>query len=365
MCGLVAIVRPAGLTADERGPDAGERMRDRLAHRGPDDATSAVVDDWVALGHRRLAVLDLAGSRQPLTERDRTVMCVFNGEIYNFVELRARLSALGHRFATRGDGEVIVHGYEEWGAEVAARLEGMFAFVVVDRAAGRVLAGRGRFGIKPLYWTAQAGAVFFASELKALLEHPAVPRVASRLALDVGGIRMHVPWPLTAFDGVYRLPPGALLIEAPGRDGARSLSRYAPMLRAGRTWARPAGELVDEARVQLTDAVRRQMVADVPVGAFLSGGSDSTLVCALMPRLGGTLHTFSVLSGPGVDSDDGAESARRLGTRHHVVRLEEIAVRHADRAARAVRRAVRRDLGAWRARAQPRRAPTGGGRALG
>ena len=321
MCGLVAIARARGLQEHERGPTL-ERMRDALAHRGPDDATELVVDDWVALGHRRLSIIDRAGSRQPLWNERRTVACIFNGEIYNFVALRARLEALGHRFATRGDGEVIVHGYEEWGDDVTRRLEGMFAFVVVDRQRRRLLAARDAVGIKPLYWSWHDGALLVASELKALLCHPALPRVAERLALDLGAIRMHVPWPLTAFAGVYRLPPGAQLALGAGPP---TLSRHSAILSARAASTAPFGDLVDEAIDVLEGAVARQMVADVPVGAFLSGGIDSTLVVTMMRRLSSArVHTFSVRTGPGDETDAAAATARRLGTEHHAVALDEL-----------------------------------------
>lgn len=322
MCGVVAIARPAGLHHDER-VETLHRMRDALAHRGPDDATSAVVDDWVALGHRRLSILDLAGSRQPLVDESGDVVCIFNGEIYNFRELRARLEALGHRFATRGDGEVIVHGYEQWGEGVAERLEGMFSFVLVDRARARLVAARDRFGIKPLFWTEAGGALLIASELKALLAHPSVPRVADRFALNVGVMRLHVPWPLTAFHRVWRLPPGALLTVE--KSGGPRLRRFAPMLDEAPVRARPAAELVEEAELALRRSVERQMVADVPVGAFLSGGIDSTLVVALMARIARhPIHTFSVSTGPGDESEIARATARTLGTEHHTVALGEL-----------------------------------------
>jgi len=337
MCGLVSILRPAGLTEPERGALLQE-MRDALAHRGPDDATEEVVDGWAGLGFRRLAIIDLEGARQPLRSEAGDVVCVFNGEIYNFRELRARLGALGHRFATEGDGEVIVHGYEQWGDAVAAELEGMFAFVLVDRRRGRALAARDRAGIKPLFWAEVPGGVLLASEIKGLLPHPDVRRVACGPALDLGLLRMHAPWPLTAFEGVRRLPPGAALtLERAG--GAPVIRRFAPILGAsvGASVGAGAGAgaqplptgqaLVELAEEEIRGAVARQMVADVPVGAFLSGGIDSTLVVALMRRLSSEpLHTFSV----GVDraaydeSDVARETARRLGTVHHELRLESL-----------------------------------------
>ena len=324
MCGLVSLFRPAGLDPAERGALLCE-MRDALAHRGPDDATAEIVDDWAALGFRRLSIIDLEGARQPLHDETGDIACVFNGEIYNFQELRARLQALGHRFATRGDGEVIVHGYEQWGDAIADMLEGMFAFVLVDRARARVLAARDRAGVKPLFWAEIPGGLLLASEIKALLPHPAVRRVASGPGLDLGLVRMHVPWPLTAFEGIYRLPPGALLTYD-RRAAAPALRRYAPMIHAERAPA-PPRDLLDRAEHELQRAVARQMVADVPVGAFLSGGVDSTLLAAFMRRLSGApLHTFSIGVDRAADDESAVarESARRLGAVHHEIRMDAL-----------------------------------------
>ncbi|AKT37552.1 asparagine synthase (glutamine-hydrolyzing) [Chondromyces crocatus] len=339
MCGIVSIVRPAGLRDAERGSLL-TAMRDALAHRGPDDATAEIVDGWAALAFRRLSIIDLEGARQPLHGETDDVLCVFNGEIYNFQDLRARLEALGHRFTTRGDGEVITHGYEQWGDAILDRLEGMFSFVLVDRRRARILAARDRAGIKPLFWTEIPGGLLLASELKALLLHPEVRRVASGPGLDLGLVRMHVPWPLTAFDGVYRLPPGAAL-SFDRASAAPLVRRFAPIapaapqrapsvpppaLDASASSAPP--DLLDRAEHEVHRAVARQMVADVPVGAFLSGGIDSTLLVTLMRRLSGEpLHTFSI----GVDraDDDESEVARdtasRLGTIHHELRLDTLA----------------------------------------
>ncbi len=313
MCGIVAILRPRGLRPAESDTTL-TAMRDAVAHRGPDDGTSEIVDGWAALGHRRLAIIDVGGSRQPLHSEQGDVSVVFNGEIYNFTALRSELRARGHHFATHGDGEVIVHGYQEWGADIAARLEGMFTFVLVDRAKRRALCARDRFGIKPLFYTATDGAILIASELKSILAHPAVRRVACGVGLRLGGGRMHVPWPLTAFDGVYRVAPGALIdVDAEGF----TVRRFAPMVSAPE---QPAddGEALDRLRA----AVRRQMIADVPVGAFLSGGIDSTLVVALMRQLtSAPIHTFSVSVERDDESAVAAETARRLGTIHHTVRI--------------------------------------------
>lgn len=321
MCGIVALIAAGELPVDHR--EIVVAMRDSLAHRGPDDATFGQYDGWVALGHRRLSVVDVAGSKQPLESEDGSVVCIFNGELYNFRALRDELVARGHRFRTDGDGETIVHGYEEWGADVLLRLEGMFALVLVDRHRGVAFVARDRFGIKPVFWTRCEGALLVASELKALLAHPRLDRFASQTGLALGALRMHTPWPYTAFDGVFRLPPGAAIRA--DRRGGLELSRYAPIVRTRRAEAPP---VVESAHRVLLDAVRRQVMADVPVGAFLSGGIDSTLIVALMRELGvAPLHTFSL----GVDRSADDESsiarstARRLGTIHHEFRMEELA----------------------------------------
>lgn len=304
-------------------------MRDALAHRGPDDATEEIVDGWAALGFRRLAILDVEGARQPLHDGAGQVACIFNGEIYNFQELRARLQALGHRFTTRGDGEVIVHGYAQWGDAILERLEGMFAFVLVDRARGRVLAARDRAGIKPLFWTEVPGGLLLASEIKALLRHPDVRRVASGPGLDLGLVRMHVPWPLTAFEGIHRLPPGAALIfdRADPSPVVRRFAAIAPAAAAPAATVRAAPDLLDRTERALSLAVSRQMVADVPVGAFLSGGIDSTLLVALMRRHSGArLHTFSIGVARAADDESSVarETASRLDTIHHEIRLDAL-----------------------------------------
>ena len=316
MCGIVTVAAIRGLLPARA---AVEKMRDTLAHRGPNDATFEEVDGWVALAHRRLSILDIEGARQPLRSESGDIVCIFNGEIYNFAELRTRLRALDHVFATNGDGEVIVHGYEQWGEDIFAMLEGMFTIVLVDRTRRITYLARDRFGIKPLFYEHTGNQVRAASELKALVveRHS---NVASRAALELGALRMHVPWPLTAFDGIFRLPPGSAL-KIP-RDGEPRLFRFAAMVETPR--ANPA-QSPEEALGAMRTAVARQMVADVPVGAFLSGGIDSTLIVALMRELtNAQLHTFSIRTLDHDESDVAAETARTLGTTHHTITLEEI-----------------------------------------
>jgi len=315
MCGFVTIAQyAAGTAIDARHVDT---LRDTLKHRGPDDATTEIVDHWVALGHRRLSIIDVDGARQPLRNEDGQVVCIFNGEIYNFVDLRTRLRALGHVFTTAGDGEVVVHGYEEWGDAVFDKLEGMFAVALVDRRRRRAVLVRDRFGIKPLFYRVENGRVVAASEIKPLIAD-GVPS-ASRSGLAIGALRMHVPWPLTAFDGIFRMPPGALLDITHGQTPR--LVRICST--ASRSMARRTNP--DEALETLLAAVRRQMVADVPVGAFLSGGIDSTLIVSLMRDLtNADIHTFSIQTGVEDESRVAAETARILETKHHTIRMDEL-----------------------------------------
>lgn len=312
MCGIAVAV---ALTGELPTLATMERMSTALAHRGPDEASHETVDGWVALAHRRLAIIDIGSSHQPLRDETGSVLCIFNGALYNFVELREELVSLGHTFATKGDGEIIVHGYEQWGRDVFARLEGMFAAIVVDRRAKKVLLARDRFGIKPLFYAEANGTLFAASEIKAIVAvHPTT--IANRTALVVGTARMHVPWPLTAFDGIFRLPPGAVLETSSGAT---------PVLRRFASLVEPAqqGSDADEALAAVRLAVKRQLVADVPVGAFLSGGVDSTLIVALIRELtNGSLHTFSIRSRADDESEVAARTARTLGTTHHTIDVD-------------------------------------------
>ncbi len=325
MCGLVVFARLSGALAAEDEAIAA-RMGSQLAHRGPDEASVARFDDWAVLAHRRLSIIDVAGSPQPLSNEDGSIVTVFNGEIYNFQELRQRLAALGHVFRTHGDGEVIIHAFEEWGAAAVERLEGMFAFALLDRRRNTLVLARDRFGIKPLFYGVHGGVFRAASELKAILADPRVPRRADGLALAIGGARTHVPWPLTAFDGLRRLEPGAILELARG-EAAPTRRRFAPLVERPRPTLRGA-DAVDAVEAALTRAVRRQMVADVPVGAFLSGGVDSSLVTALMCRLSAApVHTFSIkVRGAHDESSVAERTARTLGTVHKTIELDQFDV---------------------------------------
>lgn len=276
-----------------------KRMTSRLVHRGPDDEGFLVQPDLgVHLGFRRLAILDLAGGRQPMTTADGALSIVFNGEIYNFRELRKELMDLGARFQTdHSDTEVLLHGYRCWGEDLPRHLSGMWAFAIMDRGQQRVFLSRDHFGKKPLFYFAGANAFVFASELTALREHPAVPTTLSRRALQKYFGYGYVPAPLTFYEGVHKLPAAHNLVFDL-RDRPLRVQRY---------WQytpepfeeRPANaeeRWGEELAARLDAAVQRRLVADVPVGSFLSGGIDSSLVAALALRHAGAgrLKTFSI-----------------------------------------------------------------------
>src|ERR687884_1674866 len=263
MCGIGAILDPAGTS----GQHAAERMVEALRHRGPDGEALRRIGP-VALAHTRLAIIDVAGGDQPLDSEDGRVTAIVNGEIYNHRELRARLEQRGHRWATDSDSEVVVHAYEEHGLDCVRHLNGIFAFVVWDERARRLVAARDAFGVKPLYWWTDGRRLALASEVGALLDAGLVTPEVDRLALDHYLACRMVPAPRTLFAGVRKLPPASLLI-APDEGPPRVLSYREP---PAETIADPQpGELAHELAERFTDAVDRQMMSDVPYGAFLSG----------------------------------------------------------------------------------------------
>ena len=295
-------------------------MTAALAARGPDGEGFHFAPP-VALGHRRLAIIDVLGGQQPLHSEDGNVTAVVNGEFYNFVALRDELQSLGHRFATRSDSEVLVHGYEEWGDAVVAKLEGMFAFCVYDQRRGRLLLARDRLGEKPLYYAELAGGGFaFASELTSLRHAPGLDCTIDPAALARYLVAEHVAAPRTILRGAWKLEPGTLLVL---ERGARPrLARYwdLPLPLPGAERITDAGEAATQLLAELRRAVRERLVSDVPLGVFLSGGIDSATIAALAAEVrGGDLDTFSIgFEDP--EFDESAEArrvAQHLGTRHH------------------------------------------------
>ena len=294
-------------------------MLETMVHRGPDGA-GQLDRPGVALGMRRLAIIDLAGGDQPIYNEDGSVGVVFNGEIYNFRELRASLERQGHRFATRSDTEALVHGYEEWGDEMLHRLRGMFAFALWDEGRHRLLIARDRFGKKPLYYSRHGGELVFSSEIKSLLA-AGVPADLDDAALEDYLSLRYVPAPRTLFRSVRQLPAGhKMVISDDGVEVERWWQlRYNPKLPI------TLDQAADDVEAFMRTAVERRLVSDVPLGCFLSGGLDSSLVLSFMAELSNEpVRTFSIGFDEGWASDElpaARSTAQAFGTRHHETRI--------------------------------------------
>lgn len=347
MCGIAGTVWTAGSRVPEL--DEVRRMVNILAHRGPDDAglyhseggllpaadaplSESLSARWdvprgAVLGHRRLSIIDLSSGRQPLSNEDGTVWVVLNGEIYNFLELRKDLEARGHRFQTATDTECLVHLYEEFGADMLSRLRGMFAFAIFDTLRQRLMLARDRIGKKPLVYRLHRGRLDFASELKALLQLRDTPREIDPVSVDLYLTYQYVPHPESILKGCAKLPPAHYALF---EDGRLTVERYwqppyEPAV-AERTGRAPSPIDLNEAdcskllRETLTEAVRLRLRSDVPLGAFLSGGIDSTIIAGLMQQLSSQpVHTFSI-GFPIAKFDERSfarEASQHLGTIHH------------------------------------------------
>jgi asparagine synthase (glutamine-hydrolysing) len=311
VCGIGAILDPEGTLPERAAPD----MAGALRHRGPDGEAIRRMAP-ATLVHTRLAIIDVEGGDQPLYSEDGTCAVVVNGEIYNHRELRSELERAGHRFATHSDSEVVVHLYEQEGLDCLRRLNGMFAFALWDARAARLVVARDPFGVKPLYWCGDGDRVLAASEIGALLATGRVARAVDRVALEHFLAWRFVPAPRTMLAGVHKLAAGEVLVA--DRGGVRVSSyRQAP----GEPWTAGPEELEEELGRQLEAAVQRQLMSDVPLGAFLSGGVDSAAIVAAMRR-GAERDPLSFAIGfPGhgdaVDErQDAAETARLLGSEH-------------------------------------------------
>jgi asparagine synthase (glutamine-hydrolysing) len=330
MCGICGVI---GMESTDRSAAILRRMLPAIIHRGPDEEGSRVAPG-LAAGTRRLSIIDLAGGSQPIWNENETLAVFYNGEIYNFQELRDELISAGHHFRTHSDTEVIVHAYEAWGAEGFARFNGMFAFAIAEMPRGkagpvaRVVLARDRYGIKPLYYSATGGALYFASEVRALLASGAVPAKLSSEAVSSYLLFGSTVEPCTLVEGVYSLPPGHFAaIRADSQPlGLESKPFWRPSFAKARgdssTKSKseaPAAQI----RALLEHSVRRHLIADVPVGVFLSSGLDSTAIAALAARAQGGVHTFTV-SFPDLEFSE-AELARktatRLGTTHAELQL--------------------------------------------
>ena len=304
MCGIAGIVSSARLQADTR--DRALAMRQVVVHRGPDEA-GLHADDYAALAHRRLSIVDLNAGHQPLSNEDGHIWVTYNGEIYNHADLRRELEARGHRYRTKSDTETIVHAYETWGDACVTRFRGMFAFAIWDDRARRLLLVRDRLGIKPLYWSRVGDFLIFGSEIKSILASGLVPAIANEAVLPEVLSTRYTSGTDTLFQGIYKLLPGHRLVFEGGRV---AVSKYwdvpidhLPEPYSDKTTERGAArasrrserEAVDQFRALLTDSVRLRLMSDVPLGMFLSGGIDSSAVAAVMARLiDRPLQTFSV-----------------------------------------------------------------------
>ena len=257
------------------------RMCSVIMHRGPDDE-GIYLDGCIGLGHRRLSIIDLNSGKQPISNEDGTIWTVFNGEIYNYVELREFLVSRGHRFSTETDTEVIVHLYEEQGEEFLSSLRGMFAIALWDDRKRRLLLARDRLGKKPLFYsTIPEKSILFGSEIKAILQDAEVARELNVEALDAYLTLLYVPSPLTMFKNIHKLPPGHLLVCENGKVAIREFwdLHYQPRVVANEV------DLVEELEAILCESVRIRLRSDVPIGAFLSGGVDSSSVVSIMAQL--------------------------------------------------------------------------------
>jgi asparagine synthase (glutamine-hydrolysing) len=317
MCGIAGFVG-TGTVEDLR------RMTTQLVHRGP-DAEGHWYDDsqGVYLGHRRLSILDIDGGKQPMWTADNMLGVIFNGEIYNHIELRKTLEGEGYHFSTHhSDTEVLLHGYRAWGKELPNKLNGMWAFVLYDRSKGVIFGSRDRFGKKPFFYAHQGGTFVFASELSAVVCHPRLKPQLSRLALKKYFAYGYMPAPHSIYEGIYKLPAGHSLWYQVGKD-TLTIQKYWDFVLEpfDHLPKHPEVEWCEQLRELLDRAVQRRLMSDVPLGVFLSGGIDSSAIAAFASRhiKSANLNTFSIgFTEPDFDESNYAlQVAEFLGTRHH------------------------------------------------
>jgi asparagine synthase (glutamine-hydrolysing) len=311
MCGI------CGFSGDATGLTEADllRMNDRIRRRGPDDS-GHVLERGTGLAMRRLSILDLEGGHQPIDNEDHSVTVVYNGEIYNFRALREDLIARGHRFRTHGDTEVLVHLYEEYGHDMVGHLRGMFAFAILDRRDRSVFIARDRLGIKPLFWALHEGTLFFGSEIKSILAAGRVPTELDPQALDAYLTFTWIPAPLTIWKAIHKLRPGHHLVF---REGRVEETQYWDVDFSQVDYGRDAREWASLVEEKLADAVASHLVSDVPLGAFLSGGVDSSLVVAMMAEATGqSVETFTMGFGGNTALIDERPYARLLSDRYPV-----------------------------------------------
>src|SRR6516164_11289410 len=299
-----------------------EAMTNSLVHRGPDDE-GYYISGPLGFGFRRLSIIDLGGGHQPMSDHEGSVWVVFNGEIYNFRELRRELENYGHVFRTNSDTEVIVHGYKQWGDEVLDRLNGMFGLAIWDARQSRLVLARDPFGIKLVYYRTEGGRLYFGSEMRAV--RAAMPDGAD---IDPTSLNLflryrYTPSPYTILKGVRKLAPGTKLTV---QNGSYQLSRWYRFKPVPFSPAKSPGEAREELLSLYKQAIRRQLISDVPVGLLLSGGIDSGLLLALMNLNGGSWPTYTVGYGSNYADDelaDGAETARLLASKHTSISISK------------------------------------------
>lgn len=322
MCGIAGIVN---FHKDNLCCKTMVAMISSMNHRGP-DGEGIFSDSNVVLGHKRLSIIDVAGSAQPLCNEDESVWVTFNGEIYNYQDLRKDLLAKGHNFKTDGDTEILVHLYEEYGRDMVTYLQGMFAFAVWDKHKRRLLLARDRIGIKPLYYSIRDGEFIFASEIKALLQHPMVDAYPRHESIWHYLTYRSVPSPDTLFENIYKLNPGHILVV--NSSGCRKKLYWdIPLKTSSEKTGYPVdNEITEGVESILLKSVKRRLISDVPLGAFLSGGVDSSLIVAMMSRLTNSrVKTYSV----GFNNFRSSEVsfaravAEYYKTNHHELILEE------------------------------------------
>lgn len=319
MCGIAGILRFDARASVDEGTL--RRMRDILRHRGPDDR-GQLANGRIGLAHRRLSIIDLAGGRQPMSNAERTVWIVFNGEIYNFRVLHKHLARQGYRFVTHSDTEVILAAYETFGEDCVRYLRGMFAFAIWDNRKQKLFLARDRLGIKPLYYAVTEAELLFGSEIKAILAAGSVKARFNRVVLPEFLANRYVAGNETFFEGICKLMPGHTLTWTPA-EGIRH-SRYWQLPVSTYDTDRPLTTIAREVREHLEDAVRSHLVSDVPVGLFLSGGIDSSALAAIMARnLPDAIHSFSVgFAEHGYNELEFAQrAAQAAGARHRYVLL--------------------------------------------
>ena len=329
MCGIAGLFDLDAPARDPAPATMAQRMADTLAHRGPDGS-----DAWqdaeagIGLAHRRLAIVDLSpAGRQPMHSADSRFVITYNGEVYNFEDLRVELTGLGHNFRSTSDTEVMLAGFMQWGVETTvARLIGMFAFAVFDRSERKLYLVRDRLGVKPLYWTIAKGTLLFGSELRALMQHPSFERDVDHEAIAALAAYSYIPAPATVFRNVFKLQPGEMLTASSSGVDATRYWRIEDVIRSRGQGAYDLADARDALDALLRDSVRRRMVADVPVGAFLSGGIDSSLVVSLM-QAQSTSRVRSFTIGFEDSAYDESHIARavadHLQTEHTEIRLDE------------------------------------------